>query len=123
MMLLAAMSSSAAAKWARVAADETSTAYADSATIRRSGNMARMWSVFDHKTAVALDNGKQYLSTRAQLEYDCKEERMRGVAVSFHSKNMARGELVHSDLDPGSWGPVPPGTVNDALWKIACRKR
>lgn len=123
MMLLAVVSSSAMARWVKVAGNETNTTYADSATIRKAGNMAKMWSVFDYKTPVALDNGKRYMSTRAQFEYDCKEERMRPFAVSFHSKNMADGEVVYSAFDPGNWGPVPPGTVNDTLWKIACGKR
>ncbi len=122
-MLLALVSSSAAARWVKVAENETNIAYADSATIRKAGTMARMWSLFDYKTGVVLDNGKAHMSTRAQFQYDCSEERMRPTAVSFHSKNMARGEVVDSTFEAGNWGPVPPGTVNQALWKIACRKR
>ena len=124
MIVLAALSSSAAAKWVRISADETHAAYADPATIRKAGGMARMWSVFDYyKAGAVLDNGKSYLSTRAQFEYDCSADRMRPLAVSFHSRNMAGGEIVHSTFDPGDWGPVPPGTMNQALWKTACRKR
>lgn len=123
MLLLAVMSSSAVARWVKVPGNETSTAYVDYATLRKACNMVKMWSLFDYKTGVALDKGKRYRSMRAQFEYSCKEERMRGLAVSFHSENMAGGEVVHSTFDPGNWGPVPTDTLNDALWKIACRKR
>jgi hypothetical protein len=123
MMILAVVSNSAAAKWVKVAENETNIAYVDSATIRKAGNVATMWSLFDYKTSVVLDHGKRYMSTRARFEYDCKDERMRGLDVSFHSARMAGGEVVHSSLDPGTWGPIPPDTVNAALWKIACRKQ
>ena len=123
-VLLAVVAGDAAAKWVRVSADATHVAYADPATIRKAGSMARMWSVFDYYQAgPVLDNGKSYLSTRAQFEYDCSADRMRPLAVSFHSRNMASGEIVHSTFAPGDWGPVPPGTMNQALWKTACRSR
>ena len=123
MLLLAAVSGSATAKWVRVAGSQTNTTYADSATIRKAGATAKMWSLFDYKAGAVLDNGTPYRSTRAQFEYDCMGDRMRPLAVSFHAERMARGEIIHSTFDPGDWGPVPPGTVNASLWKIACRKR
>src|SRR5688572_29447615 len=83
MIVLAASSSGAAAKWVRVSADEPHAAYVDPATIRKAGSISRMWSVFDYyKAGPVLDNGKPYLSTRAQFEYDCSADRMRPLAVS-----------------------------------------
>ena len=122
-ILLVLASGSAAAAWVKVGTDESNTAYADSATKRKAGGTVKMWSLFDYRTRMALDNGRPYESMRAQFEYDCREERMRGVAVSFHSERMARGEIVHSAFEPGQWGPVPPGTTNAALWKMACGRR
>jgi len=49
MMLLAVASSSAAAGWVEVNSDETVTVYADPATVRRAGNRATMWVLYDYK--------------------------------------------------------------------------
>jgi hypothetical protein len=42
MMLLAVVSSSAAAEWVELGSNEISTAYSDPATIRRNGDMVKM---------------------------------------------------------------------------------
>lgn len=51
MMLLAAVSSSAAAEWVELNRDEISTDYFDPTTIRKAGDMVKVWSLTDHKTA------------------------------------------------------------------------
>jgi len=123
-MLLAVVSSSAVAEWvgAGSSSDETVTAYADPATIRKAGNMVTMWVLFDYKTAQAGD-GKEYLSAKMQSEYDCKEEQWRMPHASFHSGNMGEGVIVENASYPGKWSPVPPGSTTETLWKIACGKR
>lgn len=121
-MLLAAFSCSAAAGWVKVGHNDTSTAYADPATIRKARDMVKMWSVIDYKTAKVSNSGKPYMSLRAQFEYDCKEEQSRILYTSFHSANMVSGEIVFMNDNPGKWGPVPPGTGDEILLKIACGK-
>ena len=125
MMLLAVVSSSAAAEWVEVGSDETATVYADTATIRKARNRVKMWSLFDYKTVRVPDKPLQpYLSMRGQSEYDCKKQRSRGLSVSFHPGHMARGDvtLIHTNASPDNWRPVPPGSVIEALWKVACGK-
>jgi surface-adhesin protein E len=122
MMLLAVVSSSAAAEWVEVDRTESETAYADSTTIRRRGDMVKMWSLFDLKT-LELANGKPYMSQREQREYDCKEELTRMLHFSLHGANMGGGTVVHVGPDPGKWTPVAPGSIAESLWKFACGKR
>lgn len=124
MVLLAVVSSSAVAEWigAGSNSDETVTAYADPATIRKAGDVVTMWVLFDYKRAQAGD-GKEYRSAKAQSEYDCKEEQWRTPAASFHSRNMGEGVIVENASYPGKWSPVPPGSATETLWKIACGKR
>lgn len=124
MMLLAVVSSSAAAAaWVKVSSDGNGTTYVDSPTIHRAGNRVKMWSLADFKATQVLPTGKQYLSTKTRIEYDCKEERVRLLAVFAHSRNMAKGETVYIASHPGKWGPLAPGTKNENLWKLACGKQ
>jgi hypothetical protein len=123
MMLLAVVSSSAAAEWITAVITENITTYADPATIRRAGDMVKMWHLYDYKTVRAPDGIKPYMSIRVQAEYDCKEVRARLLSGFFHSGNMAGGEIVYIGSDPGTWTPIPPNTIMETLWKIACGRR
>ena len=124
MMLLAGVNSSAAAEWAAIDEAETSTVYADAATIRKAGNMVRMWSLYDFTTPQSgISVNEPFLSMSNQYEYDCKDKRLRIFAVSFHSGNMAKGKVIKSATRAGDWKSVAPGAISDLLWKIACGKR
>lgn len=99
------------------------TAYADSGTIRRKGDLVKMWSLLDYKT-VQTGIGVLYLSTNQQNEYDCAEERTRILAFTWFSGNMGKGAAVYSGFSPeNKWEPVSPGSVNKAMWKSACGKK
>ena len=119
-MLLAAVSSAAAAEWIEVDFDGNATFYADLATIRKAGDRVKMWTLIDYKTVRA---GNPYMSIRGQSEFDCKKERMRSLFLSFYSGNMGGGRVVDSDDDPSKWTRVALVPVNNSLWQIACGKR
>lgn len=82
-----------------------------------------MWNVVDYKTARVSSDGKPYMSMKARVQYDCKEERLRTMHDSVHSGNMGRGKSVYSDDDPTKLIPVPRATVQEDLWAIACSER
>ncbi len=121
MMLLAVVSTGAAADWVLVsggAADGIS-AYADPATIRKTGDKVTMWTLTDYKATQKTD-GKTFMSVRSQNEYDCQEGQARIFYANIHSKNMAGGEIISTSIKPRDWEPNEPGSVSEALWKIAC---
>lgn len=124
--LLAGVSSSVAAEWVEIggASEGGMTVYADPATIRKAGNMVKMWSLFDFEKSRVGATGKHvYMSAKGQDEYDCNEDQSRTLYSSRHSGNMGKGKVVYSDADPDRWEPVPPQSVIGALWKFACGKR
>ena len=125
MMLLAVVSSSAAAEWVNHGDSEAKGGfdiYVDPATIRRSGNMAKMWVMYNFK-AVQVTAGDRHLSLKTQAEYDCKDEQVRVLFFTAHSGHMGWGNIVHSSRTPGKWLPVPPDSVYADNWKLACGKR
>ena len=111
----------AAADWTYVGASKNFSMYAETSTIRRSGDMVKMWSVSDYKE-VRTQGRYSVRSQKSQQEFDCKEERVRTLFWAWFSENMGAGEHVHSNANPDPWIPIGPGTFDEILWKIACRK-
>jgi hypothetical protein len=122
MMLLAVVSSSAAAEWVKVSENETTTTYADPATISKAGDLVKMWRLIDFRKAVSIASDQPFMSSKGQDEYDCKEEQSRILALSFHSENMGGGEVVHSEANPTRWEPVRVRSIGETLWKFGCGK-
>ena len=120
MLLLTA--TAASAEWTVVNVDDESVGYVDRATIRRSGNFVKMWFLWDYKKAREI-GGKSTLSGRNQYEYDCKEEKVRSLALTTFSGQMGNGTVNYTDSDTGKWSPVAPDSVGETVWKIACGKK
>jgi hypothetical protein len=115
-------SSPAYAEWVEVGITDEATVYADPDTIRRKGDLVKMWYLHDFKTTQTVLK-KSYLSSRSQDEYDCTEDRHRALATTSFSGNMGSGKVRSSYSIKGKWEPVPPGTITQALWKVACDKQ
>ena len=112
------------AEWVEVSANKKAgvIAYADPGTIRRTGDLVKMWSLFDlHTTQTA--GGNSYSSIKALQKYDCAEDRSRALAHTKFSGNMGHGTVVYSNTEEGTWAPVAPVSVGQELWKVACGKK
>ena len=119
--MLSVVSSSAMAEWVKVATNVDEVAYyADPDTIRKSGNMVKMWVMDDLKIAEKLD----VLSARHKDEFDCNKKQYRNLFYSFHSGHMGRGETVFIQNERDDWGePTPPDSVSEAILEFACAFR
>jgi hypothetical protein len=123
MLLLAFASSNAMAEWVGVAHNGVATMYANPATIRKTGNIVKMWTMSDYATQQSLENYIYYFSSSAQQEYDCKEEQFRVLFYSFYSERMLAGNVVFTDNPPSPWIPITPGSFGESMWKVACGKK
>ena len=121
-LILSGMSTHTLAEWTKVGESNTKggfTAYADVASIRKVGDRAKMWALFDYKV-VQKAAGVEFLSEKIRREYVCKEKQMRKLAFSLFSWNMEGGELIRSYSQPQKWEVVPAKSLDEAEWKIAC---
>jgi len=110
---------SAWAEWVNVAWTDSSDFYIDPATIRKDGNLVRVWQLHNHKQR----NKNGELSDRVRWEYDCKQERARILSFSSHSEPMAGGKnLFQSSSEDIEWAHIPPNSVKETMLKIACAK-
>jgi hypothetical protein len=123
MVLIAVASGSATAEWSKVSENGFDARYADVSTIERKGDLVQMSNLRDFDRIQELGNGKQYLSRKANWEYDCKNDQARPRQVYWYSERLGAGEVVASDVDPISWRLVVPGTQMHLLWSIACGKQ
>lgn len=123
-MLLALSGGPAYAEWVEVSANKKAgvIAYADPDTIRRKGDLVKMWSLFD-LTPTQTVGGNSYLSIKAQQSYDCAEDRSRALAYTKFSGNMGHGAEVSRVFEEQQWKPVAPMSVGQELWKVACGKK
>lgn len=120
--LLVLSSGPAHAEWVLVGANNSGeTVYVDRDTIRRKGDMVKMWALYDFKTIQTVWD-TSFLSRESQREYDCVEERTRRIALTYFSGNMGSGTVVYSDADEQKWEPVQPQSVAHILWTVACSK-
>jgi hypothetical protein len=84
-ILLAAVGASAQAEvWIETSRNDDYLAYADPSSVRRDGDLVKMWSMFDYKNPQPGIPGKAYLSTRRHFEYDCKRARTRARRLVAH---------------------------------------
>lgn len=122
-LILSGMSTPVLAEWTRVGESDNKggfIAYADLASIRKVGDRAKMWALFDYKIVQKV-SGVEFLSEKIRREYDCKEKQMRKLAFSLFSWNMEGGELIRSYSQPQKWETVPADSIDEAEWKIACQ--
>ena len=112
------------AEWVLTSGDDTAglAVYVDPGTIRRKGNLAKMWQLYDYKTVQTVA-GDSLLSMKRFNEYDCTEERTRTLGYTWFSGNMGSGTVVYSTFEIQQWEPVVSRTINRTLWNVACSKK
>ena len=118
--LILLISGAAWAGWKSVGEDNAATVYADPATVARSGNTARLWSLLDYKDFQRMVE-VGYFSQKTLVEYDCVERKARGLSLSLHAEHMGEGKMIYEDASPREWSPVPAQSVTEVLWTIACK--
>ena len=96
--------------------------YANPDTIRRKGDLVKMWILYDYKT-LQLATGLAHLSDSIQLEANCTEKLQRSFAYTWWSGNLGSGNVVFSYSTEGNWIPIGPGTVGHTVWSFACSKK
>jgi len=96
--------------------------YVNPDTIRRNGNLVKLWALFEFKTIHNRGAGP-FLSSKVQFEYDCLDERSRTLYMSFYSGHMGSGKVVYSNSADEKWKPVVPETKDQRLWNVACGKK
>lgn len=101
--------------------------YYDPKTIRRDGDLVTLWQLTDYKWmqgnapfGAFMMGPHRFFSTKTHKEFDCAQNRVRLLTSSEFSQHMGTGTQNAVLVDPGSTQPVEPGSINHALWEVAC---
>ena len=122
-LILTIISSNVLADWTLVQTGKESDEYVDTATIRLSGNLAKMWSLTNiSKNIKNIRPGEKAFAVKTVQEYDCKEHKIRSLFVAWYNDYMGTGGIERSSESPDAkWKEVTPG-IKESFWKIACGK-
>lgn len=103
--------------------------YFDPTTIRRDGTLVTLWQLTDYKVMQGnapfgrfMMGPHRFFSTKSQKEFDCVNKRVRLLTSSEHSQHIGTGVHNVVAVAQGSGPPIEPGSINEALWNIACGK-
>jgi hypothetical protein len=109
-----------AAQWSSAGLHDLGIYYYDSSTIEHQGDRHRAWTMLDYREPHKNKQGQSFKSTRAQMEFDCKDKRVRALTVSFHSGPRLTGEVLASEGVFQDWMGVPPSTPMANIMKAVC---
>jgi hypothetical protein len=112
------------AEWTSIGKNEDAgaTIYAETQTIRKKGNKVKIWSLYDYNKVQVADN-TPYISSREIDEFDCSDATYQSLEISAFSENMGKGKVVSLYSIKSNIHEIPPHSVIEGLFKVACGKR
>lgn len=116
--VMATSAASAFAEWTHLGDASVGGFYVDFGTIRKDGDLRKVWSVLNFKQR----DISGAMSAQFRTEFDCKDERKRMIAFSRHSEAMAFGVTLDSNPSPEPWSAIPPESLSEETLKIVCAK-
>lgn len=121
-LVLAAASGQASAAWVKVAETSGSTIYIDPSVSKKVGDNVMVWLLRDH-AEMRFGPAGPYMSSKDQIEIDCRGRRVRRIYVSDHPKPMGEGRFVASEHGPMSWNDAQPRSIMGRVVDLACVNR
>jgi hypothetical protein len=123
--LLMMICSVSRADWQLAVDNDAATFYFNKGTIKKNGNLVKMWTQANLKSAANTSNGKPYIRLDSLFLFDCKEETAGLISQTFYSNYegsevQAMVNIKQSELE---MNPFSPGSVFGLFWKIACGKK
>jgi hypothetical protein len=125
LLVLLLISTHASAQWMRLGENEMEIAYVDTDNIQQGEHgTVKMWGLFDLKSPRNFGD-LAYLSMTIQRDYSCngKSLKSRTITRTAHAGNMGVGNLIYSSNTKDKWAAIQPDSVEEALWKIACKTK
>jgi len=115
-LLMGFASTAASADLLQLSSNEKEVAYAEKNTVKKSGDVVSMWSLYDLKRTQYIAR-KPYQSIKYQMEYQCKKQQVRIRGWKYYSGQMGEGELIYKDAFTDIWTPI---TGVEPEWHFAC---
>jgi hypothetical protein len=108
--------------WVKILDNSQGSLFVSLKTIQRVADKSTTWSIINFHQTQKSAASRDYLSIKVNEEFQCSGRMFRRLAFSSHQEAMARGETVATSSKPSEWRSVPPGSVTDSLFQVACDK-
>jgi hypothetical protein len=110
-----------AAQWMAVGLFDIGTFYVDLDNITHAGENHKAWTMLDYRDSkVHTPTGKNFKSTRMQMEFNCKEQTVRTLSLSYHTGVRLSGDTLSTEGVIGPFEPVPPETPIFKIMRLVC---
>ena len=116
--MMTMLTGSAWAEWVKYDKIEKDTFYYDPATIRKEGNLRRVWQLMN----LSQRDKNGVMSFRMRMEYDCMQERYRWLDVSKHSGPLGSGTILETFVESSNWTSIPFDTNTQIVLNLVCAK-
>ncbi len=105
----------------RIRATDNASVFIDRSTLTRTGDIATVWSLWDHASDQLNLFEESYRSARLHSAYNCKDRTVRLIEIAEYQGSFGRGNLVRNypagDSEPR---PIPAGTVGEDIFDEVC---
>jgi hypothetical protein len=110
-----------AAQWTAIGLFDIGTFYVDTDNITHAGDNNKAWTMLDYREPkVHAPTGKNFKSTRMQMEFNCKEQTVRTLSLSYHTGVRLSGDALSTEGVIGPFEPVPPETPIFKIMRLVC---
>lgn len=107
--------------WTAVGLFDIGTFYVDLDNVTRAGDHRKVWTSLDYRNPQTNQHSKKpYKSTRMQMEFDCKDQTVRSLSLSYHTGVRLSGEVLSTEGVIGPFEPVPPETPIFKIMRLVC---
>jgi hypothetical protein len=105
-----------------VGPDGSWASYSTEHQLKRSGKLVTAWLRQEYPEPQRSNSGNIYLSYVEKNQYDCANERARGLLIIYYSENNITGseESEATDIKEAVWVPIVPGTPGENIYQWAC---
>jgi len=113
-------------EYASKTSDGKVTIFTDKSTIRRSGEIAKMWTLKNYNVYRTNSQRKKYRSEKALVAHNCKEDIVALISLVTYSDLWGKGNVVDSytwSERDWEWDPIVPGTTVATQRETACSKK
>ncbi|MEY4121283.1 MAG: hypothetical protein RLZZ457_121 [Pseudomonadota bacterium] len=107
--------------WTAVGLFDIGTFYVDLDNVTHVGDHRKVWTSLDYRNPQTNQHSKKpYKSTRMQMEFDCKDQTVRSLSLSYHAGVRLSGEVLSTEGVIGPFEPVPPETPIFKIMRLVC---
>lgn len=110
-----------ASSWTSVGLFEIGTFYVDMDSLQRSNGHSKVWTSLDYRNPQTTQHThKTFRSIRMHMEFDCKNDSVRTLSLSYHAGVRLSGEVLSTEGVIGPFESVPPETPIHKIMRLVC---